>query len=118
MNGGSAPDLIDSFGEFALAWDFSSIPAVIFLVLLGAYLAGTTRLALRSNSDSTFWSKAAAGVIGFVLLAIALAGPFDFYSSEMFTMHMAQHIVIAMFAAPLILIARPLPATATPGHGA
>jgi cytochrome c oxidase assembly factor CtaG len=110
MNGGSAPDLIDSFGEFALAWDFSSIPAVIFLVLVGAYLAGTTRLALRSNSDSQFWTKAAAGVTGFVLLAIALAGPLDFYSEDMFTMHMAQHIVIAMFAAPLILIARPLPA--------
>ena len=110
MNGGLAPDLIDSFGEFFLAWDFSSVPAVIFLLLAGAYLAGTTRLALRSNSDNKFWSKAATGVTGYVLLAIGLAGPLDFYSGDLFTMHMAQHIVIAIFAAPLILIARPMPA--------
>ncbi len=110
MNGGSAPDLIDSFGEFALAWNFSSIPAVLFLLLAGAYAAGTIRLALRSDTDRKFWSSAVAGLIGFVLLAIALAGPLDYYSADMFTMHMAQHIVIAIFAAPLLLIARPMSA--------
>ncbi|HIF71176.1 MAG TPA: cytochrome c oxidase assembly protein [Dehalococcoidia bacterium] len=110
MNGGSEPNLINSFGEFASAWDFSSPPAVLFLLLAGAYLTGSARLALRSNTDNRFWSKLAAGVGGFVLLAIALAGPFDFYSGDMFTMHMSQHVVIAMFAAPLLLIAQPMPA--------
>ena len=110
MNGASTPDLIDSFSEFASAWDFSSPPAVLLLLLAGAYIAGSVRLALRSNADSNFWSKLSAGISGFVLLAIALAGPLDYYSSEMFTMHMTQHIVIAMFAAPLLLIARPMPA--------
>jgi cytochrome c oxidase assembly factor CtaG len=110
MNGGSEPNLIDSFGEFVSAWDFSSPPAVIFLILAGAYLVGTLRLALRSNTGSSFWSKVSANLLGFALLAIALAGPLDRYSSELFTVHMAQHIVIAMLAAPLLLIARPMPA--------
>lgn len=110
MNGASTPDLIDSFSEFATAWDFSTPPAVLLLLLAGAYIAGSLRLALRSNADDNFWSKFAAGIFGFVLLAIALAGPLDYYSSEMFTMHMSQHIVIAMFAAPLLLIARSMPA--------
>ena len=110
MNGATSPDLIDSFSEFASVWDFSTPPAVLLLLLAGAYIAGSLRLALRSNADDHFWSKFSAGIFGFVLLAIALAGPLDHYSSEMFTMHMSQHIVIAMFAAPLLLIARSMPA--------
>jgi cytochrome c oxidase assembly factor CtaG len=110
MNGTSTPDLIDSFSEFATAWDFSSPPAVLLLLLAGAYIAGYLRLALRSNADNNSWSRFSIGIFGFALLAIALAGPLDYYSSDMFTMHMSQHVVIAMFAAPLLLIARPMPA--------
>ena len=110
MNDGSEPDLIDNFGEFISAWDFSSPPAVLFLLLTIAYISGTVRLAMRSDTNRNFWSKVAVSVSGFVLLAIALAGPLDHYSSELFASHMAQHIVIAMFAAPLLLIARPMPA--------
>jgi putative membrane protein len=110
MNGGSEPNLIDSFGEFVSAWDFSSPPAVLLLILVGAFAAGTIRLAIRSNTDSRFWFRFSASASGFILLAIALAGPLDRYSGELFSMHMSQHIVIAMFAAPLLLIARPMPA--------
>ncbi|MBN4064517.1 cytochrome c oxidase assembly protein [Dehalococcoides mccartyi] len=110
MNGGLEPNLIDSFGEFISAWDFSSPPAVILLILAGAYAAGTIRLALRAENDGNFWWRVGAGIFGYVLLAIALAGPLDFYSEDLFAMHMAQHIVIAMFAAPLLLMARPMPA--------
>jgi cytochrome c oxidase assembly factor CtaG len=110
MNGGQEPNLIGSFGEFVSAWDFSSPPAVLFLLLAGAYAAGTVRLALRADTDSDFWSKVAINVVGFLLLAISLAGPLDHYSGELFAVHMSQHIVIAMFAAPLLLLARPMPA--------
>ncbi len=110
MNGDPQLNLIDSFGEVATAWDFSSPPAIIFLLFFGAYLVGTTRIALRSETDGTFWSKVAASLIGFALLSTALAGPFDYYSDELFASHMAQHIVIVMFVAPLLLIARPMSA--------
>lgn len=109
MNGGTESELIDSFSEFVFSWDFSSPPAVLFLLLAGAYVAGSVRLSMRASTDKYFWSKFAAGLSGFALLAISLAGPFDFYSGDLFASHMSQHIVIAMFAAPLLLIARPMP---------
>ena len=109
MDGGSAPNLIDSFGEFISAWDFTSPPAVIFLLLAALYTIGTIRLATRSENDEKFWSKVAASIFGFILVAIAIAGPLDYYSGELFAAHMSQHIVIAMFAAPLLLVARPMP---------
>ena len=110
MNGGSEPNLIDSFGEFISAWDFSSPPAVLFLLLAAAYTIGTARIALRSDTHTGFWSKVGASVGAFALLAIALAGPLDYYSGDLFAAHMAQHIVIAMVAAPLLLMGRPMPA--------
>ena len=110
MNDGPEPDLINSFGEFAFAWDFSSPPAVLFLLLASAYLIGATRLATRSDTDASFWYKFTASIFGLVLLATALAGPLDYYSGDLFAAHMSQHIVIAMFAAPLLLLARPMPA--------
>jgi len=110
MNDVPEPDLINSFGEFALAWDFSSPPAVLFLLSTSAYMIGATRLATRSDRDGRFWHKFSASVLGLILLAIALAGPLDYYSGDLFAAHMSQHIVIAMFAAPLLLLARPMPA--------
>ena len=110
MNGGSERDLIDSFGKFAYAWDFSSPPAVLLLLLAAAYVAGSIRLSMRARADRSFWAKFAAGLTGFALLAFALAGPLDVYASDLFAAHTSQHIVIAMFAAPLLLVARPMAA--------
>ncbi|MCZ6538724.1 MAG: cytochrome c oxidase assembly protein [Chloroflexi bacterium] len=110
MDGGSERDLIDSFGEFASAWDFSSPPAILLLLLLAAYIVGSLRLSVRARSDLSFWAKLATGLTGFALLVFALAGPLDVYASDLFAAHTSQHILIAMFAAPLLLIARPMPA--------
>ena len=110
MTGDSEHDLIDSFGDFISAWDFSSPPAVLILMLAALYIVGSARLAMRTTSNTGFWGNFAAGLTGFALLAFALAGPLDVYAADLFAMHTTQHIVIAMFAAPLLLIARPMPA--------
>ena len=110
MNGGSERDLIDSFGEFASAWDFTSTSAVLFLLLTAAYLVGSIRLSMRTKADRKFWTNFAAGFTGFALLGFALAGPLDVYSVDLFAAHTSQHIIIGMFAAPLLLVARPMPA--------
>jgi putative membrane protein len=110
MNGASEPNLIDSFGEFIFAWDFSSPPAVLLLLLAAAYTIGTIRLAMRSDTNGSFWSKVGTSYFAFALLAFALAGPLDYFSGDLFAMHMSQHLVIAMFAAPLLLVGRPMPA--------
>ena len=110
MNGASEPNLIDSFGEFIFAWDFSSPPSVLLLMLTAAYTIGTIRLAVRSDTNASFWSKVGTSYLAFGLLAFALAGPLDYFSDDLFAMHMSQHLVIAMFAAPLLLLGRPMPA--------
>lgn len=110
INGGSEHDLIGNFGDFAFAWDFSSPPALLLLLLAGTYIVGSIRLSMRTRADRNFRAKFAAGLAGFALLAFALAGPLDIYAKDLFASHMSQHIVIFMFAAPLLLIARPMSA--------
>ena len=110
MTNGPENDLIGSFGDFISAWDFSSPPAVLILMLAALYIVGSARLAMRTTANTGFWGNFAAGLTGFALLTFALAGPLDVYAADLFAMHTTQHIVIAMFAAPLLLIARPMPA--------
>lgn len=110
MNVGSERGLIDSFGEFASAWDFTSTSAILFLLLAATYLVGSVRLLMRTRTDRSSRMKFAAGLSSFVLLGFSLAGPLDVYATDLFALHTTQHIVIAMLAAPLMLVARPMPA--------
>ena len=43
----------------------------------------------------------------FLLLAISLLSPIDTLSGFLFAMHMVQHLLMVMFAPPLLMIANP-----------
>jgi len=47
--------------------------------------------------------------VGLFLVAIALLSPIDVLSQQLFLMHMIQHLLLIMFAPPLLLIANPMP---------
>ncbi|CAM5537215.1 cytochrome c oxidase assembly protein [Streptomyces pilosus] len=83
-------------------------PAVAALVLTAAlaYLAAATRLRRRGDAwprhrDASF--TAGAVVLGYALIASLPGGPF--------TAHMVQHLVVAMAAPLLLVLARPLTLT-------
>ena len=50
------------------------------------------------------------GYGAFLLLALALFGPFDTYADYLFLVHMLQHLTLALAAAPLLLMAGVMPA--------
>ena len=86
MTNGPENDLIGSFGDFISAWDFSSPPAVLVLILAALYIVGSARLAMRTTANTGFWGNFAAGLTGFALLTFALAGPLDVYAADLFAM--------------------------------
>ena len=47
--------------------------------------------------------------IGLFFVAIALLSPIDVLSQQLFLMHMIQHLLLIMFAPPLLLVANPMP---------
>lgn len=51
---------------------------------------------------ATYWG-------GLLAIAVALMSPVDILSSQLFFMHMTQHLLLTMVAVPLLLIGNPFP---------
>lgn len=85
----------------------------VTLVLLGLgalYVTGWVRLRRRSNYQKlASGSRLAAYLSGLATLAIALMSPVDRLGGQLFFMHMIQHKLEIMIAAPLVCLGNPFP---------
>lgn len=100
--------LLAHSGVVHAAQVWNALTAVSLLVILAVYAFG-----LRS-----FWGteggrhaikrwQAAAFVLGWAAAAVALLGPLDRWSDVLFSAHMAQHELLMLIAAPLMVLGRP-----------
>lgn len=99
------------------SWDWR--PDVIFtLVLAGTlFVTGWRRLRRRTMAaprTGSGWQAAArwrpvSYVAGLIFIGLALMSPLDVLSSQLFSMHMIQHLLLIMIAPPLMLITNPMP---------
>lgn len=81
-----------------------AVPA-LFLLGLGVPVLRTLRLSRVSAPR-----RAAAWGGGLLVLALALAWPLGWYADDLLVLHMAQHLLLLLVAAPLLVLADPLPA--------
>ena len=99
-------------GVTASATTSGAVLGVVLPLLLTAalYFIGARRLHRRSRGGHGMrWAHAAAFVAGWVALALSLLSPLDTLSGELFAVHMVQHEVLMLIAAPLLVLGRPLP---------
>jgi putative membrane protein len=71
-----------------------------------AYAAGLRRLWRAGPGAPTGW-QAAAFAAGLATVAIALCSPLDTLAHGLFVAHMAQHMLLVMVAAPLLVLGAP-----------
>jgi cytochrome c oxidase assembly factor CtaG len=99
------------------SWDWRP-DVILILVVAGAlYVTGWVRLrrrAVRSVRPGSRWQAHAVWrpisyVAGLVFVGLALMSPLDVLSSQLFSMHMIQHLLLIMIAPPLLLLANPMP---------
>jgi putative membrane protein len=102
---GSGPDATLAPGAF----DWSLAPELVLplAAVAGFYAVGWWRLARRGARPS--W-RPAAGLAGLLALAAALLTPVAALGHFLFAAHMTQHMLLMAVAAPLLLLADPLPA--------
>jgi len=101
-HGGNAD--ADGFG-----WSFEPWALVPLLLSLGIYLAGLARLWARAeNSIPTVRRNAALFMLGWLTLAGATVSPLHEGGEHSFTLHMIEHELIMLVAAPLMALSRPL----------
>jgi putative copper resistance protein D len=113
----SGPDLPSeplSGDRWLTAWSFDAVPVLAVVISLTMYLYGVHRMKVAGNpwpAGRTF-----AHCWGMLLILIAIASPLDTYDEMLLSVHMAQHMLLAMVApvflalgAPVTLALRTLP---------
>jgi putative membrane protein len=96
------------FGTVVRWWTWS--PVVVGLLALSGmlYAAGLRRLWSRLGAGGGVrWWEALSFAAGWLSLWVALVSPLDRLSDILFSAHMAQHEILMVVAAPLLVIGRP-----------
>lgn len=88
-------------------WTPDLFVSVNLLLLTCLYLIGTRRAGVRLGAPWP-WLRTAAFLAAMALLAVAYLGPFTTWAHLMFWPHMAQHLIVMMVAAPLIVLSSPV----------
>ncbi|RMI32787.1 cytochrome c oxidase assembly protein [Nocardia stercoris] len=103
-----------TLGRFLFDWRFDLIFGTLALVLAALYLAGVVRL--RRRGDAWPVGRTIAWLSGCAVLLFATSSGVGRYAPAMFSVHMAQHMMMSMLApilfalgGPVLLALRALP---------
>lgn len=92
------------------AWDWRLDVTTVLLVSATFYLVGWVRLRRRSTNPQLAKKRRLAAYLGgLATLALALLSPIDPLGSQLLFMHMIQHKLEVMIAAPLLWLGNPFP---------
>lgn len=92
------------------SWEWRLEIIVILLALGLLYSFGWSRLRRQSaRHGMATWPRLVAYLAGLGIVAVSLMSPIDLLGGQLFFMHMIQHMLTIMLAAPLLLLANPYP---------
>lgn len=98
--------------EAASRWSWEPTALAPLAVFAAVYAWGVRRLWRQAGTGRVIGrGRAAAFAAGCLSLIVALASPLDAFADELFSVHMVQHEVLMLLAAPLVVLGRPLVAT-------
>jgi cytochrome c oxidase assembly factor CtaG len=72
------------------------------------WLVAALRVRATRGPAAVSWGRNALFLAGLGTIAVALASPIDAGAATRFSVHMVQHLLLALVAAPLVVLARPL----------
>jgi putative membrane protein len=88
------------------SWDLNyTLPLALAFVL---YVAGFLRMKFRLSSGRLRWTPFVMFLGGWGWLVIALNSPIHEIGEKLFWVHMAQHEILVLISAPLLVLSRPL----------
>jgi cytochrome c oxidase assembly factor CtaG len=101
-----------SIGSALLRGEWSAEPLIALPLALTAlvYARGWYRINPRAGPSGRRSLEAVAFAAGLLLLAFALLSPLHALGESLLSAHMAQHEMLMVLAAPLLVLARPIPA--------
>lgn len=104
--------LASSVGPLTLAsalgtWTFSPLVVGGTVVALFAYLAAVIRVDDAHPATPVPMWRVTAWVAGVLVTFVALASFIDVYSTDLFSIHMLQHLLLMLIGAPLLALGAP-----------
>jgi cytochrome c oxidase assembly factor CtaG/polyferredoxin len=89
------------------SWSFDPSVVVGLAILATLYLRGTRSLAACHPERFPRWRRAAF-LAGLAVFLVAVASPIDAFADLLLQVHMAQHLLLMMVAAPLVWLGAPV----------
>jgi putative membrane protein len=89
-------------------WSPDPLPLTGALLAAGGYLLAVRRLnGAHPRVPVPHW-RVAAWLVGVVAIVVALVSAVDVYAEDLLTVHMVQHLLLAMVAPPLLALGAPV----------
>jgi putative membrane protein len=93
---------------FLLSWEWRLDVIVVLVAFATLYTVGWVRLRRKKTQLAKVW-RLVSYYSGLMIVAIALMSGFDTFQTQLFFVHMAQHLLLVMYAPPLIYFGNPMP---------
>lgn len=104
-HGGEAPP--PTFPGVLLEWRFEPVLLAVLVASAVAWLVLTRRVGRAHQGHPHPRWRDLAFLAGLATLAVALTSPIEAYEGELFSVHMLQHMLLELVAAPLLLLGAP-----------
>ena len=105
---GPAPTEPPTLENLLLGWTFEPLPTLGILAALAWWTWAVRRVDAAHPANPVARRRTAAFVGGMAALAVALLSGIDRYDTTLFSIHMVQHVLLMLVAAPLIALAAPV----------
>jgi len=106
---GPAPGAVvpqPTVGRILLGWSFDPLVAVPLLVAAALYVQSWRRIRARGQRWPT--QRLVCFLCGLGAIALALQSPLEAYDTVLFSVHVSQHLLLTMAAAPLLVLGAPI----------
>ncbi len=91
------------------AWSLEPFVLVLLIAYGAMFIVGAAKLRRQAGRwPNGFASAAGAFAAGWIVLALSLVSPLHALGSALFSAHMAQHELLMVVAAPLLVAGRPI----------
>ncbi|MGH2475407.1 MAG: cytochrome c oxidase assembly protein, partial [Candidatus Limnocylindrales bacterium] len=105
---GPAPSEPPTIGNLLLGWTFEPLPTLGIVVALVWWRWAVGRVNAAHPANPVPRRRSVAFFAGMATIAVALLSGIDRYDTTLFSVHMVQHVLLTLVAAPFIALAAPV----------
>lgn len=105
---GPVPDEPPTVGSLLFGWTFEPVPTLAIALAAWGWLWSVRRVNARHPGNPVPVRRTIAFLAAMVALAFALISGIERYDTTLFSVHMVQHVLLVLVAAPLIALSGPV----------